>query len=155
MQAERKDWDAAVAYASTELAELLPQLDDLGKVLSVRESEVLALLDDIIDLQANEPPISLKSQVKLEHYSLFEVYRDGLGSYDCAPPASPYVAYVENLIKCSSRSSVAFEALGIHAAISISDNRGMIVRRRMIWNSGADFGSEGAGSSSSCYAAWR
>ena len=29
------------------------------------------------------------------------------------------------------------------------------VRRRMIWNSGADFGSEGAGSSSSCYAAWR
>jgi ATP-dependent Lon protease len=28
-------------------------------------------------------------------------------------------------------------------------------RRRMIWNSGADFGSEGAGSSSSCYAAWR
>ena len=31
----------------------------------------------------------------------------------------------------------------------------MGVRRRMIWNSGADFGSEGAGSSSSCYAAWR
>jgi hypothetical protein len=29
------------------------------------------------------------------------------------------------------------------------------VRRRMIWNSGADFGSEGAGLSSSCYAAWR
>ena len=30
-----------------------------------------------------------------------------------------------------------------------------IVRRRMIWNSLADFGAEGAGSSGSDYAAWR
>ena len=29
------------------------------------------------------------------------------------------------------------------------------VRRRMIWNSLADFGAEGAGSSGSDYAAWR
>ena len=39
-------------------------------------------------------------------------------------------------------------------AISTFEDR-QNVRRRMIWNSLADFGAEGAGSSGSDYAAWR
>ena len=58
----------------------------------------------------------------------------------------------------SGRSSTPLESLSIegHAASVLAAlTEYSVVRRRMIWNSRADFVADGLGSSGSSYAAWR
>lgn len=131
MEPAKLNWADAVTYARKELAEIFAGLAHINTLLPARAAELEEQLTRLAELHAKEPPIALKSQENLEHYLLRRTFCEGLTPSDLLPTLTPYVAYVENLISLATSKQIAYQALGIHAATLISDNRGMIPQLRI------------------------
>ena len=131
MEPAKLNWTDAVTYARMELAEIFAGLAQIHRILPAREAELETQLTRLAELHAKEPPIALKSQENLEDYVLRRTVSDGLTPSDLIPTLSPYVVCVDSLISLATSKQIAYQALGIHAANLISENRGMIPQLRI------------------------